>query len=193
MCNCSKRCIFVCIYPRGQEWCPSTSLWSVTLRRKCTGLIPPSTAPACPTAATTAASSSIQTPGLLHSGAVVPPTSPPTSPSSSTRLHLHSRPPRGAAALSRHPPPLGLHQQPATSSSRPLPPPPPPPIHTHFIQLPPPPFPGPPTPTATLSPTHTRVGLHPSPCPWQRHPLPCPLHATTRTCGWVLLHARLRM
>lgn len=183
---------FVCV-SRVQEWCLSTSSWSVTLRRSFTGPTLHCTAPACLTAATTAASTSTQTPGLHHSEAAVPPMSPLTSPSSSTKLHPSSRFPRGAAAPRQHPLPLDRHQLPATSSNQLLPPPPPPHIHILFTQVPPPPCPGVHISTPTLSHTLTRVGPHPSPCLWRRHPLPCLLHATTHTCEWAPRHARLHM
>lgn len=75
--------------PRGQGFCPCTSSWSAMQRRKCTVPTPHSTAPACPRAATTAASTcTLRPPGLLQKGAEAPQWHPVTSLSSSTK-HRH--------------------------------------------------------------------------------------------------------
>lgn len=168
---------------RVQGWCRSTSSWNVTPRRSCTGLTPPSTAPACPTAATTVASSSTQTPGLPRRGAGAPLKFPLTSPSSSPRRRSSPHP-KGVAVARRHPRRLGLRQQPATSFIQPPPPPPPPLTLIPSTWLPPPPY------QEQLTLTPTWVGPLPSLCPWWRRPQPSLHHTITRTCEWAPHHAR---
>lgn len=127
------------LYYRALEWCLSTSSWSVMLRRNFTAPTLHSITPVCLTAATTAASSSIQIPGPHRSVAAVPLTSPPISPSNSTRPPRRNSISRGAAAPKRHLLPLDRLPLPATSSTRPPPPPHPLLIHTPSTQVPPPP------------------------------------------------------
>lgn len=178
--------ICLCVSLRVQEWCPSTSSWSATLRRSCTGLTLPSTAPACPTAATTAASSFTQTPGCPRSVAAAPPKCPPTSPSSSPRHHSSPHP-KVAAVARRRPHRLGPPQQPATSCSQPPPPPPPPLILIPSNWLPPPPYRELPARPPT---TPTWVGPLPSLCPWWHRPQPNLHRIITPTCEWARRRAR---
>lgn len=155
-------------------WCLCISLWSATQKRRHIGLTRLSTVPDFLSAASTAASTSIQRPGLHRRAHGTDQRSPATSPSSLLRTPNTSRRPNITCLLreSRQLPALPLELIIS--------------FHHQLLVLH--------SPITILFTLERMEELqHHRPCPCPHHPLQCHPHTITHICAWVPLPAKCRL